>query len=253
VEQPPSRSVHLHCLLYLSADRICRPVSGRPGDAVADFPRSKRHWLLRWIDSELEWEGPSRKQWAAQTQRVSVPCRPTVEVMQMDLGSRLLMAALLDCRDAGQLQLRLAEGRRDWRARITDPQPSRVRVAPLASASVPDLCGRILETLARTGEQGAKKLLRTMMGDFYAEWVIAQVEAELVNLGYMRTQTTPWWRPTGNFPRIVADCEQIRTLEQACAQAEDRWRRLTLADQQLCDALLADCTDSITPSRYEDG
>jgi hypothetical protein len=101
----------------------------------------------------------------------------------MELASRLLMAALLECRDAGLLQLRLADNRRDWRARITDPEPSRVHVTPLAPASVPGLCGRILETLVRQGEQGAKKLLRSMMGDFHGEWVIYQVEAELVALG----------------------------------------------------------------------
>jgi hypothetical protein len=63
----------------------------------------------------------------------------------------------------------------------------------------------------------------------------------------MRTQATPWWRPTPEVQRFVGDCEQLRTLEQECAQAVDRWRRVILADQQLCDALLADCTDTITP------
>jgi hypothetical protein len=187
------------------------------------------------------------RRWTAETRRVGVPCRPTVRVLQVELASRLLMAALVACRDAGHLQLRLADNHRDWRARITDPEPSRVQVTPLAAGSVPGLCGRILETLEGRGEQGAKKLLRTMMGDFYGEWVIYQVEAELVALGYMSTQTTPWWRPAGNFPRIVADCEQLRTLEQACGQAVDRWRRVTLANQTLCDALLADCTDAVTP------
>jgi hypothetical protein len=64
----------------------------------------------------------------------------------------------------------------------------------------------------------------------------------------MSTQTTPWWRPTGNFPRVVADCEQLRSLAEACGQAVDRWMRVTLANQTLCDALLADCIDSITPT-----
>jgi hypothetical protein len=204
---------------------------------------SNQHRLVRFIGWGLE---VSRGRWPAETRRVRVPCRPAVEVLQLELTSRLLMAALLECRDAGQLQLRLADIRRDWR-RITDPDPSRVLVIPLAPASASGLCGRILETLVRHGEQGAKKLLRTMRGDFYGEWVIYQVEAELVALGYMSTQTTPWWRPTGNFPRIVADCEQLRALAEACGQAVDRWMRVTLANQALCDALLADCIDSLTP------
>lgn len=205
----------------------------------------KQHRLVRFVGGGLEVS--IRRRGTAETRRVCVPCRPTVEVLQMELASRLLVAALLECRDAGLLQLRLADNRRDWRARITDPEPSRVHVTPLPPASVPGLCGRIMETLVRQGEQGAKKLLRSMMGDFYGEWVIYQVEAELVALGYMSTQTTPWWRPAGDFPRIVADCEQLRTLAEAGGQAVDRWRRVTLANQTLCDALLADCTDSITP------
>ena len=235
----------LPCLLYLSADQICRPVNGHSGASVTESPMSEQHRLVRFIRWGLEVS--IRGRWPAEARRVCVPCRPAVEVLQLELASRLLMAALLECRGVGQLQLRLADNP-DWRAPITDPEPSRVHVIPLAPASAPGLCGRILETLARQGEQGAKKLLRTMMGDFYGEWVIYQVKAELVALGYMSTQTTPWWRPTGNFPRVVADCEQLRTLEQACGQAVDRWRRVTLANQTLCDALLADCIDSITPT-----
>jgi hypothetical protein len=97
---------------------------------------------------------------------------------------------------------------------------------------------RILETLGRQGEQSAKKLLRDMMGDFSEEWVIYQVEAELAALGYMRPQATPRWRPTPEVQRFVGDCEQLRTLEQGRAQAVDRWNRVMLADQQLCDASL---------------
>jgi len=231
-------------LLYLSADQICQPVNGHPGVAVTESPMSK-HRLVRFIRSGLE--VPITGRWAPETRRVGVPCRPTVEVLQLELASRLLLSALLECRDAGHLQLRLADNGRDGRARITDPEPSRVQVTPLAPASVPGLCGRILETLVPQGEQGAKKLLRSMMGDFYGEWVIYQVEAELVALGYRSTQPTPWWRPTGNFPRVVADCQQVRTLAQACGQAVSHWREVTLANQTLCDALLADCIDAITP------
>jgi len=61
--------------------------------------------------------------------RVAVPCRPTAKVSPEQLGSRLLMAALLECRDAGQLQLRLADNH-DWRPGIIDPAPSRVWVTP---------------------------------------------------------------------------------------------------------------------------
>jgi hypothetical protein len=126
---------------------------------------SKQHRLVRFIRSGLE--VPITGRWAPETRRVGVPCRPTVEVLQLELASRLLLAALLECRDAGHLQLRLADNGRDGRARITDPEPSRVQVTPLAPASVPGICGRILETLVPQGEQGAKKLLRSMMGDFY--------------------------------------------------------------------------------------
>jgi hypothetical protein len=89
------------------------------------------------------------------------------------------------------------------------------------------------------------------MGDFYEDWILYQVEAELAALGYMRTQATPWWRPTPEVQRFVGNCEQIRTLAQECAQAVDRWRQLMLADQKLCDALLADCTEYITPPPSE--
>lgn len=145
----------------------------------------------------------------------------------------------------------------DWLTTVTGGQESstRSRVVcgspPLASARVPGLCGRILETLARHSEQSAKRLLRDMMGDFYEEWIIYQVEAELAALGYMKTQATPRWRPTPNLQRFVGNCEQIRTLEQECAHAVDRWKRLMLADQELCDALLADCTDYLSPPPSE--
>jgi hypothetical protein len=175
------------------------------------------------------WEGgiSLRTPWR-RDKRVSVPCRPAVKVAPEKLGSRLLMAALLECRDAGQLQLRLA-GNRDWQPGIIDPEPSRVWVAPLASASLPGLCGRILETLERHGEQGTKRLLRDMMGDFYEEGVIYQVQAELAALGYLQAQAIPWWRPTPEVQSFVGDCQQIRTLAQECAQAVDRWRRSSVA------------------------
>ena len=246
--QPLSRPPGWHCLLYLSAEQICPPVRDRPRGFAIQFRSSKRPWFVQLLDG---WEAgiSLRTPWERE-KRVAVPCRPTVQVSPEQLGSRLLMAALLECRDAGQLQLRLADNR-DWRPGIIDPEPSRVWVAPLASASVPGLCGRILETLARHGEQGTKRLLRDMMGDFYEEWVIYQVEAELAAFDYMKAQATPRWHPTPDLQRFVGDCEQIRTLAQECAQAVDRWRRVMLEDQELCDALLADCTDYLTPPPSE--
>ena len=241
---PPSPPLGLACLLYLSAEQICPPVNGRSGGFAVEYWSSKRPWFVQLLDG---WQAviSIRTPWVTE-KRVSVPCRPTVKVSTEELGSRLLMAALLDCRDASQLQLRLADNR-DWRPGIIDPEPSRVWVTPLASASGPGLCGRILETLGRRGEQGAKRLLTDTMGDFSEEWVIYQVEAELAALGYMRAQATPWWRPTQEVQRFVGDCEQLGTLEQERVQAVDRWRQVIDADQQLCNALLADCTDSITP------
>jgi hypothetical protein len=93
----------------------------------------------------------------------------------------------------------------------------------------------------------ASQTLTDTIGDFSEEWVIYQVEAEPAALGYMRPQATPRWRPTPEVQRFVGDCEQLRTLEQERAQAVDRWRQVIDADQKLCDALLADCTDTITP------
>ena len=246
--QPLSRPPGWHCLLYLSAEQICPPVRDRPRGFAIQFRSSKRPWFVQLLDG---WEAgiSLRTPWERE-KRVAVPCRPTAKVSPEQLGSRLLMAALLECRDAGQLQLRLADNR-DWRPGIIDPEPSRVWVTPLASASVPGLCGRILETLARHGEQSTKRLLRDMMGDFYEEWIIYQVEAELAALGYMKTQATPRWRPTPDLQRFVGNCEQIRTLAQACAHAVDRWKRLMHADQELCDAVLADCTDYLTPPPTE--
>ena len=243
-----SRPPGLHCLLYLSAEQICPPVRDRPRGFAIQFRSSKRPWFVQLLDG---WEAgiSLRTPWERE-KRVAVPCRPTAKVSPEQLGSRLLMAALLECRDAGQLQLRLADNR-DWRPGIIDPEPSRVWVTPLTSASVPGLCGRILETLARHGEQSTKRLLRDMMGDFYEEWIIYQVEAELAALGYMKTQARPWWRPAPEVQPFIGDCEQIRTLEQECAHAVDRWRRMMRSDQKLCDALLADCTDYITPPPSE--
>jgi len=49
-----------------------------------------------------------------------------------------------------------------------------------------------------------------MMGDFYEEWVIYQVEAELAAFSYMKAQATPRWRPTPDLQRFIGNCEQAR-------------------------------------------
>ena len=79
-----NRPLGLYCLLYLSADRIL-PTSGGTGTSL--WTVLKRVYKTS----------------------VPVPCRPTVEVVQRDLESRLLMAALLECWEMGRVQLRLAE------------------------------------------------------------------------------------------------------------------------------------------------
>ena len=53
--------------------------------------------------------------------RASVPCRPTVHVLRMELASKLLLAVLLECRDAGRVKLRLAEPETGWMARFGPP------------------------------------------------------------------------------------------------------------------------------------
>jgi len=88
-----NRALGLHCLLYLVADRICRPETSRRGGDIS----ASAHPLVRVTGSMLE---AVRMLWMDDRKTlVSVPCRPTVAVRKMDLGSRLLMAALLECRD----------------------------------------------------------------------------------------------------------------------------------------------------------
>jgi hypothetical protein len=177
------------------------------------------------------------------TTRVSVPCLPEVKVLERDLGSRLLMAALLECRDMRRVELRLAEPPGSEWKRMLDMRGS-VRVTPLAGPTLYGLCGRILEHLEPKGEQSARRLLSGVTGrndpgsPYDAGWVIVQVESELADCGYMR-------RPS--FGVIVADCERIQTLAEECALAVDRWNRAWAADAGLCYALLADCTVSLTP------
>ena len=52
--QPLGRPPGLHCLLYLSAEQICPPVSGRPGGFAIEFRSGKRPWFVQLLDG---WEG----------------------------------------------------------------------------------------------------------------------------------------------------------------------------------------------------
>jgi hypothetical protein len=180
---------------------------------------------------------------------VSVPCQPTVEVVQRDLESRLLMAAMLECREMGRVRLRLAEpSDTRWKGYLGSGY-GRIHVVPLPGPALDGFCGRILERLERKGEQGAEQLFRTMIdGNAGGSSVIAEVERELADHGYMR-HTVVRKRLGGRKvqPEPVVDCERIRTLEEACALAVDRWNRAWAADPRLCHALLVDCTEPLVP------
>jgi hypothetical protein len=111
--QPRNRPVGLHCLLYLVADRICTPQNPR-GDSPVEHLKTSEHWLARVAGQFLDMNSFK----AAHRARVPVPCRPTVQVLQMELASKLLLAALLECRDAGRVELRLAKPPSGWRTVI---------------------------------------------------------------------------------------------------------------------------------------
>lgn len=152
---------------------------------------------------------------------------------------------------------------------------------PLTGPALDGLCGQILKRLERKGEQGARELLwgitgsrppievkgeqraeclfRSFLHDWSPirggpekAWVIAQVESELADLGYLRpTVTRPWL--VGKKVQVVADCGQIQTLAEACARALDRWNRAWAADVAFCHALLIDCTKAQEPIGGEGG
>jgi hypothetical protein len=220
-----NRPLGLHCLLYVSADRIL-PNSGRRGGTDTSV------WMV--LNSMFKTS-------------VSVPCLPTVEVVQRDLESRLLMAAVLECWEMGRVKLRLAEpSDTRWKGYFGSGY-GRVHVVPLAGPALDGLCGRILERLERKGEQGAEQLLRTVINsNARGGSVITKIESELADHGYMR-HTVVRKRRGGRKVQPVVDCERIRTLEEACALAVDRWNRAWAADPRLCHALLIDCTEPLVP------
>jgi hypothetical protein len=183
---------------------------------------------------------------------VSVPCQPRVKVGEWDLGSRLLMAALLECRDRDRVELRLVEpptilSRRNVFMADRYVQDSYVQVGLLDGPPLEGLCGRILERLERKGNQDAHRLLTRVTGQNRMigspsgqRWVIAKVTDELAARGYT----------TGiREGSIVFDCQRVQTLAEECALAVDRWNRAWAADPQLCEALLATCKGAIPPWR----
>jgi hypothetical protein len=108
VAPPVSCPLGLHCLLYLSADRVCTPQTSPRGGRLAESLNASQHRLVRVAGAAIEaavevlWQDPRKA-------RVRIPCQPGVKVLEWDLASRLLMAALLECRCVGRVELRLAE------------------------------------------------------------------------------------------------------------------------------------------------
>jgi hypothetical protein len=229
VGQPIDRPLGLHCLLYLVADRICEPQS--PGGvSVAERYITSDDGRAR----EVGWYLTFRAIKTARRARVSVPCRPTVQVRQMELASNLLLAALLECRDAGRVELRLAESRW-WKGMFGPTNRALVRARP--GLALDGLCGQILNQLERIGDQGAGSLFRGMShlgltALHGGGWVIEKVKTELTDRGYMRrtTERARFARMRTKF--IVDDCEQIQSLAEDCASAVDRWQRAWAADPQ---------------------
>jgi hypothetical protein len=66
----------------------------------------------------------------------------------MELASKLMLAALLECRDAGRVELRLAEPETGliWRKRIVSPH-DRALVKARPGPALDGLCGQILTRL----------------------------------------------------------------------------------------------------------
>jgi hypothetical protein len=234
--QSLNRPLGLHCLLYLVADRICEAEIVHPDSSIADALSTSEHRLARVVGSAIKafmWDPPR----APDDQHVFVPCRPTLAVPKHKLESRLLMAALLECRDLGLVELRLAH-ERIWRGQlgIWDPGPGLVRVVPLATFALDGFCGQIIKQLERKGDQGARKLFTGVKA------MIDRVESELADRGYMRPMVmTRRWRAQRRV-EVVVDCEQIQDLAEDCALAVDRWNRTWAADATLCKALLSDCS-----------
>lgn len=235
--QSLDRSLGLHCLLYLVPDRICKPETVHPEGSVADALSVSEHRLARVMGSAIKafmWDPPTAPD------HLLVPCRPTVGVPNSKLAPRLLMAALLECRDLGLVELRLA-GERGWRGRLRTWDPGLVQVVPLATPALGGLCGQIITRLERKGEQGAVKLLKGLADE---RRVIDQVESELANRSYMRPTVAVRRWPAGRKVRAVVDCDQIQNLAEECNLAVDRWNQARAADVSLYQALLADCIEA---------
>jgi hypothetical protein len=199
-------------------------------------------------------EGFSNPSTAAHRARVPVPCRPTIQVLKMELASKLLLAALVECRDLGRVELRLA-GPRSQRRKIFGLD-NRAQVIAGPGPALGGLCGQILNRLERKGEQGAHSLFSGLMGtsgmiggQFSGGWVIERVETELAGYGYMRPPTERPRLAVMRTQRLVGDCQRIQTLEEECAIAVDRWHRAWAADLALYDALFADCTEAMEPPK----
>jgi hypothetical protein len=251
MEQPRNRPLGLHCLLYVVADRICMPETGR-GDSFTEYLNTSERWLARIAGSVLA--GFSDSSTAAHRARVPVPCRPTVQVLKIELASKLLLAALLECRDLGRVELRLA-GPRSQRKKLFGLD-NRAQVIARPGPALDGLCGQILTRLERKGEQGAHSLFSSLMGTsgmigghFGGGWVLEKVETELAGYGYMRPPTERARLAVIRTQRLVGDCQRIQTLEEECAVAVDRWHQVWAADLDLYDALFADCTEAMEPPK----
>lgn len=152
VNHPPG----LHCLLYLVPDRICAPETAHPDGSVADALSASEHRLAPTLGSAIKtfmWDPPT------DPDQLLVPCRPTVGVLKGKLAPRLLVAAVLECRDLGLVELRLVE-ERGWRGRLRTWDPGFVQMVPLATPALGGLCGQIITRLERNGEQGVLQLFK---------------------------------------------------------------------------------------------
>jgi hypothetical protein len=204
---------------------------------VADALSASEHRLARVVGSAIKgfmWDPPTAPY------HLFVPCRPTLGVVKSKLAPRLLMAALLECRDLGLVELRLA-GERSWRGRLRSWDPGLVQVVPLATPALGGLCGQIIKRLERKGEQGAVKLLKGLADE---RRVIDQVESELADRGYISPMVVARRWPAGRKVRAAVDCDQLQNLAEECSLAVDRWNQARAADLSLYQALLADCIEA---------
>jgi hypothetical protein len=83
-------------------------------------------------------------------------------VLKEELASKLLMAALLECRDLGRIMLRRSEPPDSQWKRMLPLSGGRVTIP--SGPPLDGLCGQILERLEHKGEQGAERLLSWVIG-----------------------------------------------------------------------------------------